>query len=178
MPVKFDEELEPLEPIVEMPEVSVTAEAPRRHCTYLGRVVYNRPKHYFTQTDVDRIVHQLTPTKPKPEKDFPFFWRIINWLADYMLDRILGVLGVKDEGATTLWRGIMLLWGKFMEKIGMTDPMHQRLLKLYENSYYSELSKWKGKVDKGEIYDTWSFEGLLLEVLNSNSGGRVYGEND
>lgn len=175
MPVKFDEELEPLNPIVEMDEVKVTAEAPKLHRTYLGRVVYNRPKHYFTQTDVDRILRQLTPTKPKPEKDFPFFWNVINFLADYMMERILGVLGVSDLGAQTLWRGIMTVWGKFMIKIGMTDPMHTALIRLYENSYYSELSKWKRAEESGTEYDTTVLEGILLEALNTNSGGRSYG---
>lgn len=63
-----------------------------RHVTYTGRVVYERKKHLFAQSDLDRILRGITEDKP-PE----FLSMLLHSLDDYMLGLILAPLGQADK---------------------------------------------------------------------------------
>lgn len=65
------------------------------HKTHTGRIVYERPKHEFSQRDLKRLFGRVAPTL-----DYPALRALITWLDDQMLALILepiGLSGAADQ---------------------------------------------------------------------------------
>lgn len=98
---------------------------PRRTYSKNSRVIYKRRVRSFKPSDLARIADkvQLRTTKGdsfKNTEDFPIFTRILNWAAEAMLSRILGVIGLDSEASELLWSAINDLWLKFVMEVDPT----------------------------------------------------------
>ncbi len=64
-----------------------------RKVTYHGRVVYDRPKHLFTESDVRRIL----PRVVEQAKDSGEVFNLLVWIQKYMLSMALSTIGLAGQ---------------------------------------------------------------------------------
>ena len=69
------------------------------HRTVAGRVVYNRPIHFFTERDLGRIAGAVIAATPT---DRGLLYELLKKINLFMLDRILGLVGLSE------WKEIVL----------------------------------------------------------------------
>lgn len=77
---------------------------PRRTYSSVSRVVYDRPRHYFSAKDVERIARNYVarPVKRDDKPPSPSFLQMLQDLTINMLERILAIVG-KEEAAVSLY---------------------------------------------------------------------------
>jgi len=86
------------------------------HCTDTGKIVYARPKHFFYPEDAERLVATLDKRLQTYEAfdDVPWYWKLLNRIAEAMLSRIAGVIGLDDEFAKIVWNWLNEQYTKFL----------------------------------------------------------------
>jgi len=112
------------------------------HCTDSGKIVYKRIRHYWRPEDINRILPLVAQKQKEDGADFNWFWKIINWLADYMLGEIVGLVGLSDDFARTAWAWIMLHFSKLLQKMFGADNYTNTLVSLFSRRLSLALDKY------------------------------------
>jgi len=106
-------------------------------------IVYKRRIRTFKPADVARIVEKVEGRNypGSPRDTFPWFIKIMNWAAEAMLSRILGVLGLSDEPAVMFWAAINYWWLRFVD---IVDPSRysRRIMELYRQRIEQAMNEY------------------------------------
>jgi hypothetical protein len=112
------------------------------HCTDAGKIVYRRPRHYWTPADISRIVPKVAQKQEEQNAGFDWFWTLINYLSDYMLEKIVGLVGLSDDAASLFWSWIMRNWIKLCNKIWGSSGYTENLFRAYDQRLQAALARY------------------------------------
>jgi len=133
---------------------------PRRTYSKKSAIVYKRTPRPFRKSDVERIMGKALPgiiaKENKPE--WPWYWRIINKIAEEMIQRLGGLIGFSDEGSRTFWYGVNALWDSFLVKMFPGDPYYQTVKDLFMDEFR------RGLYEMDSSGKTTLLEGLLKKL--------------
>ena len=63
---------------------------------------------------MQQSVHEETANDP----DFTWWQKILNWLAEYMLSKITGILSLDEGVGRIAWYAVNYFWDTLVKKIG------------------------------------------------------------
>lgn len=118
------------------------------HKTSVGKIVYQRPRHFFSSADISRVMLSVAqksdedPTLDDTEK-LNWFWRSINWLADYMLQRMVGWLGISDHTTKLFWDWIMSTWLRWVNKAYGPGGNSETVARIFQEQYLRGLEQYR-----------------------------------
>jgi len=135
---------------------------PRKTYSSKSAIVYKRRPRPFRKKDVERILIKALPNiydnTEFPRNLWPWYWKIINTVAEEMIQRLGGLVGFSDEGSRTFWYGINTLWDMLLTKIFPGDPYYQTI----KNLFMDEFMRGLDQLDKQD--KTTLLEGLLKKL--------------
>lgn len=113
---------------------------PRKTYSADSKIVYKRKRHPFTLRDAERIMSKI----PKDEVDEGFTWwqRILNWLAEYMLSKITGVLSLDEGVGQIAWYAVNYFWDTIVKRIGGGNSFIDGSIDAYKAAFKRALNAY------------------------------------
>lgn len=105
------------------------------HHTMSGKIVYRRPRHNFSTEDLLRVIPRVAAAEEAgeiQENKFAWWERAINFLAEYMLQKITGIVSLNDQIPKIIWAWINKIYFSALLKIGRIKEW-ERLHRIYKN---------------------------------------------
>ena len=130
------------------------------HQTIPGKVVYQRPRHYWNTADLLRVVPKVIVEEEKTggsltEPRFTWWEKAINLLADWMLSRILVVMSIDEDFAKVGWSFVMTFWMKIVQKLVPGDARFAESLNAYSQRLTQSIREYqKGSKEKETLIET------------------------
>jgi len=131
------------------------------HNTVKGKIVYQKKRHYFTANDLLRIMPQAAKEEVSRDPEgFAWWQKLMNWMGEWMLERIGNVAGFRDTTAKALWNWLNYMWDKLLSKLLPGDYFLENTTRLYKQRLEEAVQVM---VDNGDS--------SLLELLEANLRG-------
>lgn len=81
----------------------------KRHVTQTGRVVYDRPRHFFTEKDVTRILYNM-----HDDNHYDIFWQIFSMLTlEFRI--ILDLNSIREDLQNFILTLFSRFWDSFIQ---------------------------------------------------------------
>jgi len=132
------------------------------HFTATGKVIYQRPKHFFYPRDAERLFETLQARLESQEtfEDVPWYWKLLNRIAEAMLSRIVGLIGLDDEFARIVWNFLNEKYTTFLMNV-VPGYNASNLMNYFKN-------RWENAID---AYTDFGDSTLIDKLLEDLIGG-------
>jgi hypothetical protein len=87
-------------------------------------------------------MEKIPKTENTPEKDWPWYWKILNWVGDAIMGRLLGAIGLDEELARLFYSWINERWDFLMMKLFKNDPYIKNIHHLFSNRVETALREY------------------------------------
>jgi hypothetical protein len=134
------------------------------HNTVMGKIVYQRPRHYWNSADLMRILpkvaEEVDRNPPEREENWTWWEKAINYLADWMLSKIVSFANLSEGFAPVVWSWIMKTWQAFLVKLMPNDWRVAEVARKYDQRMRWAIEDYMRTGD-GSLLET------LLEDISS-----------
>ena len=116
------------------------------HKTVKGKIVYARPRHQWSSTDLMRIMRKYTEEEnkkpPELQENFTWWQKAINFLAEWMLDKIISYTSLNEEIPRIIWSWIQTIYLSFWLRLGANDSSIQTALQAYNSRLANAVERY------------------------------------
>jgi len=138
------------------------------HNTVTGKIVYQRPRHYWNSSDLMRIMpkvaEEVERNPPENEENWTWWEKAINFLADWMISKIIANVNLSEGFAPVVWSAVMTTWQKFLQRLFPDDYRVLEVTRLYERRLRTALETYLNAPPEKK-FDAKKTSELLTEKL-------------
>jgi hypothetical protein len=121
-------------------------------------IIYKRKKHVMTLKDVSRM-QEAVQSDDADDAEFTWWQKILNWLAEYMVGKLTGLLSLDEGVGQIVWNAANYFWQKLIKQIGGTNYFLEQSISAYQGALESALKAYL----EG---DQTLLEALAADLLN------------
>lgn len=125
-------------------------------------IVYKRKKHVMTLKDVSRMQEAIR-SDDADDAEFTWWQKILNWLAEYMLGKITGLLSLDEGVGQIVWNAANYFWQTLIKKVGGNNGFLETSISAYQGAL-------KEALDAYLEGDQTLLETLADDLLNLGGG--------
>jgi hypothetical protein len=128
--------------------------SPRKTYSAESRIKYKRRKHLWTENDAERILNYVTDKSPIA--DMPFIWKILNWIANYMGEKLFAAVSLSEEAWWVFWTGLNSWWQGLLLKAFKGDTFLMQTQRAFQERYDQALKKYIRSGDGELLQALWN----------------------
>lgn len=136
------------------------------HSTLKGKVIYQRARHYFSSADLSRILPKVAEGEEKnPEVDIKWTWweKVVNYLSDWMMSRLVGLVSLREGFAPVAWSAVMNLWMNLLRKLMPSDARVAAVTQRYDQRMKQAISAY---LDNDNYTADSLLEAMYMDIMD------------